>query len=601
MMKKLALLLLAAATMQTATAQLNLTGTSYVQDFDNIGTGLPTGWEVDSAATATYKGYSIAFDANTTAWNLTPGKYKNFAAKNGFTSYAGTPAATQNAANNRALGIRQVGAIDSGAAFTLEIANTTGLTNFMLSFKLMSLDSLSPRVTTWRVDYATGANPTSFTDAGATGTLTTGGYTFSENTINVNFGAALNNQSGPVYIRIAALSKTTGSGTRASSAIDDFNLTWTGSGAPVYNPQVVTKSPTGANVPVASNLSVTFDRLVQKGTGNFYVKNETDQTTQTIDVTNAAVTVAANVATVSGVTLALGKSYHVTFDSTAFDTAGYKCTGIYDTTAWTFSTPPVPLPALTSLNEDFNTSCGGTPANLPSGWSKYSVTGSQQWNCTAYGYNSTAAVSMNGYQTTNNVNEDWLITPQLDLSAMTNPNIAFRAFKKFTGDDLHIMVSNDYAGFGAPSTATWTDLNVNFASVDTNWNIFSGNLNSYKAQLMYVAFKYTSTASDGAQWKIDDVQTTSAAGINNVSKASLSFQVLGHATASNMTIGYNLAKGSYNVTIVDLSGRAAFTTALQTNGGRQTTTFNGLNLAPGMYLVRIDNGSGFGVAKVIIE
>lgn len=601
MMKRFALLLLAAATVQNASAQLNLTGTSYTQNFDNIGTSLPIGWEVDSAATATNKGYAIAFDSNPTAWNGVSGKYKNFAAKNGFTSFAGTTTALQSAATNRALGIRQVSSIDSGAAFVLEIANTNGLTNFMLSFKLMSLDSNSVRVTTWRVDYALGANPTSFTNANATGTLTTGGYTFAENTVNVNFGTALNNQSGPVYIRVTALNKTVGSGTRASTAIDDFNLTWTGSGAPVYNPQIASKTPTGANVAVGTNLTVTFDRQVQKGTGNFYVKNETDQTTQTIDVTTAGVTVASNVATVSGVTLALGKSYHVTFDSTAFDTASYKCTGVYDTTAWTFSTPPAPLPPVTSLNEDFNTACGATPSNLPTGWSKYSVTGTQQWNCTNFGYTNTPAVNMNGFQSGNNTNEDWLITPQMNLAAATTPGISFRAFKKFAGDDIHVLVSTNYAGTGNPSSATWTDLNVNFANVDTNWNVYSANLTPYKASLMYVAFKYTSTTSAAAQWKIDEAKTITITGINNVSKASLSFQVLGQATASNMTIGYNLAKGNYNITILDLSGRTAFTTTMQANGGKQTTTFSNLNLTSGMYLVRIDNGSEFGVAKVIVE
>lgn len=600
-MKKLVLLFLAAATVQTASAQLNLSGTSYTQNFDNIGTNLPIGWEVDSAATATFKGYSIAFDNNTTAWNGTSGKYKNFAAKNGFTVYAGTTAAMQSAATNRALGIRQVGSIDSGAAFVLEIANTTGLTNFMLSFKLMSLDSLSPRTTTWRVDYATGASPSSFTDAGATGTLTTGGYTFAENTISVNFGTALNNQAGPVYIRIAALGKTTGSGSRASTGIDDFNLTWTGSSAPVYNPQIAAKTPTGANIAVGTNLTVTFDRQVQKGTGNFYIKNETDQTTQTIDVTTAGVTVAANVATVSGVTLALGKSYHVTFDSSAFDTAGYKCVGVYDTTDWKFSTPPAPLPPVTSLNEDFNTACGATPSNLPTGWSKYSVTGTQQWNCTNFGYTNTPAVNMNGFQSGNNTNEDWLLTPQMNLAAMATPYITFRAFKKFSGDDIHVLVSTNYSGTGNPSSATWTDLNVNFANIDTNWNLYSANLTPYKASLMHVAFKYTSTTSAAAQWKIDEVKTSAISGITNVSKALLSFQVLGHATANNITIGYNLAKGNYTVAILDLAGRTAFTTTLSASGGKQTTSFNSLSLTSGMYLIRIDNGNEYGVAKVIVE
>ena len=137
--------------------------------------------------------------------------------------------------SNRALGVRQVSPtnashpdLDPGAAFCVQLANTTGLMGFDLTFKLQSLDTSSPRISTWKVDYGFGASPSSFT-AASTGAsvMTTGGKTFSNNTVNVDFGSALDNQSGPVWIRVVALSGSTGSGNRPSSAIDDFNLTWT--------------------------------------------------------------------------------------------------------------------------------------------------------------------------------------------------------------------------------------------------------------------------------------------------------------------------------------------------------------------------------------
>jgi hypothetical protein len=44
--------------------------------------------------------------------------------------------------------------------------------------------------------------------------------------VTVNFGSSLNNISQKVWIRIATLAATTGSGNRPSTAIDDLQLSW---------------------------------------------------------------------------------------------------------------------------------------------------------------------------------------------------------------------------------------------------------------------------------------------------------------------------------------------------------------------------------------
>jgi hypothetical protein len=106
------------------------------------------------------------------------------------------------------------------------LENTTGKSNLKLEFQLQSLDAASARVTTWRVDYGIGTNPTAFSAVTATGTLTTGGNTWSNNSIVVNFPAALNNQSERVWVRIIAIGGTTGGGNRASTAIDDVKFSW---------------------------------------------------------------------------------------------------------------------------------------------------------------------------------------------------------------------------------------------------------------------------------------------------------------------------------------------------------------------------------------
>ncbi|MBI3719749.1 MAG: T9SS type A sorting domain-containing protein [Sphingobacteriales bacterium] len=98
-----------------------------------------------------------------------------------------------------------------------------------MSFKLQSLDSSFPRMTTWIVDYATGASPAVFTPVTTSpATLVTGNKVFSNTDVTVDFGTALDNISDVVYIRVATVKKSTCSGNRASTAIDDWSLSWSG-------------------------------------------------------------------------------------------------------------------------------------------------------------------------------------------------------------------------------------------------------------------------------------------------------------------------------------------------------------------------------------
>ncbi len=223
-------------------AQVSLTGTSYTQDFDGIGTGYPTGWSIKLHATATNLGTDTVLNMTKTKWTNTAKGAFNYASADGLLA-TDTLQATQDASTDRALGIRQTGTVgDPGAAFVMQIANTTAMNTFSMSFKFQSLDASSPRTTTWKVQYATGAAPTVFTDLVTTpATLTTGGTLWSNTNVTVNFGALLDDQAGPVWIRIVTLAGSVGSGNRPTTAIDDVNLTWSNGvattvAAPMFTP-----------------------------------------------------------------------------------------------------------------------------------------------------------------------------------------------------------------------------------------------------------------------------------------------------------------------------------------------------------------------------
>jgi len=197
-------------------------------NFDNIINGLPTGVFVSSNATSTALGSPGAYTPAKALWAGTSAGFKNFASATGLTASA--TSVEQDAATNRALGVRQTGTADiggdPGASFMFLLDNFTGKSNLKLDFMLQSLDNTSSRTTTWAVEYGLGDTPPSFTMVAATGTLTTGNSSFSNNAISVSFPASLNNQSGKIWIRIITKTATTGSGSRTSTAIDDVKFSW---------------------------------------------------------------------------------------------------------------------------------------------------------------------------------------------------------------------------------------------------------------------------------------------------------------------------------------------------------------------------------------
>jgi hypothetical protein len=142
------------------------------------------------------------------------------------------------------------------------------------------------------------------------------------------------------------------------------------------------------------------------------------------------------------------------------------------------------------------------------GWTVQDVVGPQSWNTNDQGANSLYAQITGFDGTSNNANEDWIISPAFDASSGSH-ELNFRNAKNYTGPDLKVMISTDYSGSGDPNNANWTNLSYNKSG--GNWNWVQGgpiDLSSYNAPEAYIGFKYSSTNSDGATWEIDDIFLT---------------------------------------------------------------------------------------------
>ncbi len=140
-------------------------------------------------------------------------------------------------------------------------------------------------------------------------------------------------------------------------------------------------------------------------------------------------------------------------------------------------------------------------------WTTISVVGSQMWDRdNTWGVGDTPCASMTGYEGAPFENDDWLISPALDLDGYSNEVLVFQNALGYTGPDLQLKISTDYDGGGDPYSATWATETFTISAGFFEWTE-SGNidLSGYDGSAVYVAFQFTSTSSESATWEVDDI------------------------------------------------------------------------------------------------
>lgn len=144
------------------------------------------------------------------------------------------------------------------------------------------------------------------------------------------------------------------------------------------------------------------------------------------------------------------------------------------------------------------------------GWTTQLVTGTYNWTTSDAGSTGNFYGMMSNWTGSGNVaSEAWLISPAIDLSTSSNATFDFRNASNFSGPNMEVLISTDYDGVSAPSSATWTSLNPVLSTGGFAWvNGGPLSLNSYLTSGVYLAFKYTGTASSGKTWEVDDIIVT---------------------------------------------------------------------------------------------
>lgn len=236
-----------------------------------------------------------------------------------------------------------------------------------------------------------------------------------------------------------------------------------------------------------------------------------------------------------------------------------------------------------SFNETFAESLGKfTPV---------SVTGAQNW-----GWDTRYGAVISGYQNSMaNPNEDWLVSPVLDLSGNSTALLSFEHAINFavTSTDLKanhtLWITDNYKE--SPASTSWTQINIGTMPSGNNWTfVNSGNINIPNNMLknnVRIAFKYLSSSTVASTWEIKNLNITGQCNETQVNSTLREENSLIYTVNRSIRIDNKIA---VPVAIYDISGRILYST-----NSTHHTEFN--ITQQGIYLVRCGNA----VSKVAVR
>jgi len=139
----------------------------------------------------------------------------------------------------------------------------------------------------------------------------------------------------------------------------------------------------------------------------------------------------------------------------------------------------------------------------------YSVKGAQVWTWDPV----YTCAKISGYLVTNLDNEDWLISPVIDLTTRASAKLTFYHTGKYfgtTSSEATLWISQNYTS-GDPTAATWTQLTIpNYMPNSDYVFINSGivDLKNYIGKKITLGFKYLSSPTAAGTWEIQNVTLT---------------------------------------------------------------------------------------------
>lgn len=260
----------------------------------------------------------------------------------------------------------------------------------------------------------------------------------------------------------------------------------------------------------------------------------------------------------------------------------------------TDGTPPNSYAEVSNIfiinNEDFEDGGLGT-------WVPYNIVGEQVWTWAEF--NGDGYAKMNGYAGQSNENEDWLVSPDMNLLEITSVSFTFISAMNFAGPELQLLASTDYEDGNDPTGYTWTEITdqAEWSTGAYAWTP-SGivNLTEYAGSMSFhLAFRYTSTTSLSSVWELDNLFVYSDTGVGIIKEKATNLNIYPNPATVSITIN-TLKKGILNIR--NLAGQSVLNEQLE--AGNQQISVE--SLPAGMYIIQfVDENKGVSFSKLLVK
>lgn len=146
-------------------------------------------------------------------------------------------------------------------------------------------------------------------------------------------------------------------------------------------------------------------------------------------------------------------------------------------------------------------------------------------------------------------NEEWLVSPSIDLTTQSNLALQITQEIDFLSvlDQIDIMVSTDYSG--DVTTATWNALVFDKTAYGNMTTSEDFDFSAYDGQTITIAFKYVSSDTDAARWRIQSLTLKTVGLSGPTSTKSVYYKYDGSS--------WNLVDGVYVLTAEDYDSMGA--------------------------------------------
>ncbi|MBS7333356.1 MAG: T9SS type A sorting domain-containing protein [Weeksellaceae bacterium] len=186
-------------------------------------------------------------------------------------------------------------------------------------------------------------------------------------------------------------------------------------------------------------------------------------------------------------------------------------------------------------------------------------------------------------------NDDWTVSPKIDLTNVTNAKVELYAKgdQSYGPDQFNIGISNvlDVNEFLFVNTSP-------IAPPNSGWTKYEFDLSEYDGQEIYIALNCTT--DDGLILMIDEFKVTGTVdlAVSDAQKSKVSLFPNPTSDVFELKLGQSYDAAKVNVTIADLTGRKVKTF-------KSGSSYNVSDLTAGVYVVTVSDGTNSFTQKLI--